>query len=192
MRSIALLTLALLIFPALAEAQSKLVSPPQAEHSPAPLQPPASGVGGLGNSQKSQVDSSKQPAGTDQRGTDQMPLSVKILPSPKSQAGIEEEQRRADEHTANERGLTAATWTLAGFTLLLAFIASGQVALFIWQLRLIRDSLDDAKIAAEAARDGAAASRDHADIARTSTGKEPMSTQKRLNGLFKEQKPLTA
>jgi hypothetical protein len=61
------------------------------------------------------------------------------------------------------------------FTFLLVVVGCFQVGLFLWQLRLIRESLDDAKISAEAAKeaadaakDGAAASRESADVAKLS------------------------
>jgi hypothetical protein len=59
------------------------------------------------------------------------------------------------------------------FTFLLVVVGCFQVCLFLWQLWLIRESLDDAKISAEAAkeaadaaREGAKAARDSADIAK--------------------------
>jgi hypothetical protein len=49
---------------------------------------------------------------------------------------------------------------LAWFTLALSAVAIVQVILFVWQLRLIRKSLDDAKIAANAATVAASAAMD--------------------------------
>jgi len=109
-----------------------------------------------------------QPAAPDQRGTDQFPLSVKILPSPKSAEEAEKEQserREKDEKAAVDKRLADETqrladqtenladytrW-LAGFTLLLFFAAVGQVFLFWIQLRLINKSLAPAEAAARAA-----------------------------------------
>jgi hypothetical protein len=117
-----------------------------------------------------------QPPAPDQRGTDQFPLSVKILPSPKSEDEAEKEQRErrekdekaaVDKRVADDtqrladetknlveetKNLAASTNWLAGFTLLLFFAAVGQIALFWRQLRLIRDSLEPAKTAADAAK----------------------------------------
>jgi hypothetical protein len=101
----------------------------------------------------------------DQRGTEQLPLTVKVLPNPRSQTEIAEEKRSSDEHAANERGLITATWILAGFTLLLALVAGAQVALFFWQLRLMRAGIADTKSAVYAAREGALAARDQANTA---------------------------
>ncbi|MGB7097644.1 MAG: hypothetical protein WBD95_02600 [Xanthobacteraceae bacterium] len=57
------------------------------------------------------------------------------------------------------------------FTFLLVIVGGFQVALFVWQLRLIRDSLDDAKEAADAAKEAADASKIQAV-----TGRETLKT----------------
>jgi hypothetical protein len=135
-----------------------------------PLQPPTPSAGELRNHNQSPTRGNQQPAAKDKRGTDEIPLSVKILPSADHESQAKEEQRRANEHAAAERGLVNATWYLAWFTLGLAMVASGQVALFVWQLKLIRKSAGDTETAAIAARDTAIAlqsslniARDHAD-----------------------------
>jgi hypothetical protein len=62
---------------------------------------------------------------------------------------------------SSEREPDETTWhwltheAVGFFTLWLVIIAGGQLALFFWQLVLIRKSLDDAKIAAEAAKESA-------------------------------------
>jgi hypothetical protein len=105
---------------------------------------------------------STQPSAPDQRGTDQTPLSVKIIPGErtKEQAEKEEHERREkDEKAAIDKRLAdetqrladetdnIATYTsrLAVFTLLLFCAALGQIWLFVWQLFLIRESLQDTK-----------------------------------------------
>lgn len=132
-----------------------------------PLQPPTPSAGELRNPNQSPTRGNQQPAAENERGTNEIPFAVKILPSPDHEAQAKEDQRRADEHAAAERGLVNATWYLAWFTLTLAIVASGQIALFFVQLRLIRESLDDAKLAATAAKDGAAAAEKSANIAET-------------------------
>jgi hypothetical protein len=62
--------------------------------------------------------------------------------------------------------LTVATWILAFATAFLFAAAVGQVFLFFWQLRLIGESLRDAKIAAEAAKESADATKIQAMVAR--------------------------
>src|SRR5271155_2169793 len=54
---------------------------------------------------------------------------------------------------------------LALFTLGLVIVGGVQLWLFFVQLRLIRESLDDAKLTAEAAKEAAETSKLHADIA---------------------------
>lgn len=61
-----------------------------------------------------------------------------------------------------------ATEPIAIFTLLLVFVGGTQLGFFYVQLRLIRRSLDDAKVTANAAKDGATAARESADIAKES------------------------
>jgi hypothetical protein len=62
-----------------------------------------------------------------------------------------------NSHPSEEWGLTLATWALVGVTALLFVAAGVQVGLFVWQLRLIRKSADDAAKAAHAASDQAQA-----------------------------------
>jgi hypothetical protein len=57
---------------------------------------------------------------------------------------------------------------IAFFTLCLVLVGGVQLRFFYVQLRLIRESLIDAKIAADAAKDGARAARDSADTAKIS------------------------
>jgi hypothetical protein len=62
--------------------------------------------------------------------------------------------------------LTVATWILAFATAFLFAAAVGQIFLFFWQLRLIGESLREAKIAAEAAKESADATKIQAMVAR--------------------------
>jgi hypothetical protein len=114
-------------------------------------------------------------AAPDRCGTDQLPLMVKVLPAQKSQSETEKEERdqkakaEVDAKSAFEtQRIADYTWWLAAFTLTLFCIAIVQAGLFVWQLLLIRESLADAKIAADAAKDGAKAARDSVDIAKLS------------------------
>jgi hypothetical protein len=109
-----------------------------------------------GNNPNSQ---STQPPAVDQRGTDQLPLTVKILPSQKTKEEAEKEERERGEKAAIDRSvaddtqrLAEYTKWLAVFTLALFLGAIGQAALFFVQLRYMRKGMDDAKVAAEAAK----------------------------------------
>jgi hypothetical protein len=68
-----------------------------------------------------------------------------------------------------ENSETLLQWLIhdaAGFfTAVLVFVGVVQLVLFIWQLRLIRTSLDDAKISADAAADAAKAASRQAHVA---------------------------
>jgi hypothetical protein len=127
-----------------------------------------------------------QPPAPDERGTDKIPFSVKIVPGERTKEQAEKEERERREHdekaAIDERltdqtrrladeteNLVAYTRWLAAFTLLLFLAAVGQIGLFVWQLKLIRESLNEAKVAADAAKFGARAARESAGIARASS-----------------------
>ena len=88
------------------------------------------------------------PAAQDQRGTDQQPLSVKIVPSEKTEADRDDEQRHRD----NETRLSQSADQLARFIYALFLVAMAQLGLFGVQLWFVRASFRDAKKAAEAAK----------------------------------------
>jgi hypothetical protein len=87
-------------------------------------------------------------------------------------------ERKAENKTNKaEQGESGPDWLFrdaAGFfTLCLVVIGGLQLALFYWQLKLIRESLVDAKHAADAATEAAKAATDQANIAkRTFTDRE--------------------
>lgn len=72
------------------------------------------------------------------------------------------------EGASSEHGLIVATWVLAYSTMFLFIAAAIQAGLFIWQLSLIRTSLKDTKIAADAARAAAEAGTLQAKVAERS------------------------
>jgi hypothetical protein len=88
---------------------------------------------------------SRQPSGPiaqiDQRGTDQLPIAVKIVPAP----GAEQQEHDGREKTETDRLLVSETqrmaealrW-LAALAASLVVIALVQVMLFSWQLRTMR------------------------------------------------------
>jgi hypothetical protein len=121
-----------------------------------------------------------QPPAPDQRGTDQVPLAVKIQPATdaKEKAETEERQRnerarldaekaRIDEKIAFEtQRIADYTDRLALFTKFLFVVAVLQAGLFVWQLLLINKTTKDASVATRAARRSAVASVTQAKIAR--------------------------
>ncbi len=93
-----------------------------------------------------------------------MPLSVKIVPGNSSKEETEKqeaersEKANIDKKVAFEtQRIADYTWWLAGFSLAVALVAIGQAGLFIWQLRYMRQGMNDATIAANAAALGARA-----------------------------------
>jgi hypothetical protein len=89
---------------------------------------------------------------SDQRGTENMPLAVKILPGEKTTADTAKEKYEAEEKPSLDRALSAYTGWLAIFTAALFFAAAIQVGLFLWQLRLIQAASKDTRDAADAAK----------------------------------------
>jgi hypothetical protein len=116
---------------------------------------------------------SAPPPVADQRGTDQMPLSIKIVPgSISKEESAKQESERAekadiDKKVALETQRVADyTWWLGFFSFALCMIAMAQAALFIWQLGYMRQSMKDATTAAQATRRSAIATVAQAKIAR--------------------------
>jgi hypothetical protein len=121
----------------------------------------------IAQSNHAAANTEQQAADADQRGTKAVPLAVEIIPpkdgTPEAERYEEERQQKA----ANERGLTVATWVLTFATILLFTIAGVQAAFFWVQLKIMREGMRDATVAAYAARDGAAAAAESARIARS-------------------------
>jgi hypothetical protein len=100
-----------------------------------------------------------QPPVPDQRGTEQVPLAVKILPATDAKQRADKEDRerqekaKVDEKLAFEtQRLADYTFRLALFTIFLFCVAVAQAGLFVWQLLLIQNSARDTKVAADAAK----------------------------------------
>jgi hypothetical protein len=100
-----------------------------------------------------------QPTASDQRGTDQVPLTVKILPAEAAQKDAEKAETEKTEKAAidkrlafDTRRLADYTWNLAAVTALLFLVAVVQAGMFVWQLLLLRRGAHDATVAANAAR----------------------------------------
>jgi hypothetical protein len=106
-----------------------------------------------------------QQAAPDQRGTDQIPFTVKILPAETAKKEAEKAEAEKAEKAAIDKRLAFDTqrladytwwlanytWWLEAFTALLFSVAIFQVAMFVWQLILIKRGTHDATVAANAA-----------------------------------------
>jgi hypothetical protein len=98
-----------------------------------------------GRSRQSSPGQNAQPAAPDQRGTDQMPLAVKLVAAPGADQLTEKQERDGREKSETDRLLASeaqriaeATRWLAAFAAGLLAIALVQAAVFVWQLRLMR------------------------------------------------------
>jgi hypothetical protein len=96
---------------------------------------PAPRGGKTSQPKQSQTQPSQQPPGNEQRGTDQAPFTIKIIPTQKTDAEANAAEQHSNEETAVERWLTNYTGLVALFTFLLFGAATAQVLVLISQLR---------------------------------------------------------
>jgi hypothetical protein len=127
----------------------------------ATLQPPPPGGGVSGHDQKPQSGPSQQETGASQQGTNQNPLVVNIGRGPEPQPPTEEQRKEREKKASEDRWTLIYVCLTALFTGALAIIGVGQLYMFYRQLGFMREGMDDAKIAAEAARDAAQAGQTH-------------------------------
>jgi hypothetical protein len=104
-----------------------------------------------------QSKQSTQPSVPDQRGTDQVPLTVKILPAQDAEKQTEKAERDRKEKAIIDEKLAFETQRIADytdrlalFTVLLFIVAISQAGLFVWQLLEMKGAGRDTKSAAEA------------------------------------------
>jgi len=102
--------------------------------------------------QQEETQSTTQQTAADQRGTEQSPLIVKTLPTPKTEEEAERERQEYKEKTATNRELATFTKWLAYFTGGLVVVAALQFFTLFWEARLLRKSLATSKQAADAAK----------------------------------------
>jgi hypothetical protein len=111
--------------------------------------PPSSGVESKPVQQNAAA--SKSPTSQDQRGTEKMPLIIKSLPTEDTPEQAEQNRKEREAKAASDWWLKTYTGLLALFTFGLIIVGSVQIGVFYLQLKLIRQSLTDAKVAADAA-----------------------------------------
>jgi hypothetical protein len=114
-----------------------------------------------------------QPTAPEQRGTDQVPFTVKILPTPDAKENADKEERERREKAEIDRKLAFETQRIADYTFYLGLFtvalfcaALGQIVLFWIQLKLIRSETKKARISLNIARRSANASGQAAEAAR--------------------------
>lgn len=117
----------------------------------------------LSSPEKPKPHRGKQKTAAEQRGTEQAPFFVKgEVTTQKSKEERDTDAEERQQETSVEKTLVEYTGFSALFTLVLAVIALAQVGLFVWQLTLIRTSLNVAKESADTARTNAAAALEEA------------------------------
>lgn len=121
----------------------------------------SSGKEGAAPAQK-QRTAGKNRSLKDHRGTEDMPLIIKGLPAERTAEQVAEERKEREGKSALDRELTTYTGYQALFTFALLVVGVFQLGFFWWQLGMIRESLSDTKIAAEAAKSNAIAALEQA------------------------------
>jgi hypothetical protein len=99
-------------------------------------QPPTPRTGkSKGNPPQNKATTTQQQPATDQRGTEQSPVVVKVLPTPKTQEEAAQEKDDRDDKAS------ASRWTmwLAGLTVL---VGCGQLIVYGIQARRLRETID--------------------------------------------------
>jgi hypothetical protein len=110
-----------------------------------------------GQSQKptpppSETAQAKEAAKPDQRGTEQSPIVVKVLPTKESEEKAASDARHEDEKTENDRRLARFTELLFRATGALSVIALFQLFVFGWQGIQLKRTVSAAKDTTELAR----------------------------------------
>jgi hypothetical protein len=126
----------------LAPAQ-KMVSPPQVTPpSESQLKPPSPRIGGAPQPNQAEGGNPLQSRDAEQRGTEQRPVIVRILPAAKTAAELsQEEQERSDKSSA-DWWIVRLTAALAVAAILQFLALVGQAIVFGIQARRLRESID--------------------------------------------------
>jgi hypothetical protein len=122
---------------------------------------------------------SAPPSAPDQRGTEQMPLTVKVLPSADAEQKAKDEEHERQDKAQIDRKLAFETQRIADytfwlelFTLALFSASVGQIALFFWQLRIMQKGIKDTESAANAAKISANAAVDSVELAKATSSQQ--------------------
>jgi hypothetical protein len=91
---------------------------------------------------RDETKSTQQPAASDQRGTEQSPAFVKIIPAPKTAAEAEADRREREDKNQSD-------WWLVKLTGALALIGFLQLVVFGWQGVQLKRTVSAAKEATE-------------------------------------------
>jgi hypothetical protein len=158
MRLVALLAAAFLITPAVAGAQSKLVSPSQVAPSTAPQPPSPSLREGESHLSQTGPTPKTQESENDRRGTADAPLIVEVHNPPKT-------EKEAAENAAEQNRKASAEWWTIYLTAALVAATLMQFGALSWQGRQLKRSVTVASDAAREARDAIVATQANATAA---------------------------
>jgi hypothetical protein len=109
-------------------------------------QGPAPGSAKVNHPEKDGASQAKQQPAVDQRGTEQSPLVVKVVPPPNAQIDTQHRTSERDEKSPADR------WLLV-FTGMLVVVGGTQAAFLYWQATQLRRAVVAADKSAVAARD---------------------------------------
>jgi hypothetical protein len=87
----------------------------------------------------------QQPSAIDQRGTQQSPIVVKVLPTPKTNEEATQEAKERNEKEALDRRIKDATGNIAYFNKILAAIAVLQFLTLIFQAWMLRRTVNTSR-----------------------------------------------
>ena len=87
----------------------------------------------------------QQSSTTDQRGTQQAPFVVKVLPTPKTNEEVTQEAKARNEKEALDRRITDATDNIAYFNKILATVAVLQFLALIFQAWMLRRTVNTSR-----------------------------------------------
>jgi hypothetical protein len=107
------------------------------------LQNPSPSRGIASQDQQTHTSNSKQQPQGDQRGTENNPLFVKQLPTPKTDEEAAQEAADRNEKTASDRSIVKLTFWLVIATFILAAVGILQLGVFGYQARKLRQTVDE-------------------------------------------------
>jgi hypothetical protein len=112
-------------------------------------QQPSPGENESSRPQQSQAQSTQKQATPDQRGTQQAPLVVKVLPSPKTDEETDQEAKDRNEKSANDRELIRYSRDLDILTAVLIAVGVLQLFVFAYQAMKLRQTVSTMDATAE-------------------------------------------
>src|SRR5271155_1038262 len=107
-----------------------------------PLQPPSPSAGESQRPPQQKPSAANQPAGNEQRGTEDRPVVVKVLPSEKTETERAQEQHDRFEKSSSDWWIVRLTGALALVGILQFLALIGQAIVFRIQANALRESVD--------------------------------------------------